>query len=133
VRFGVKAKILKVIELYKISPTRLIPAIILEPASEWEQFNLRMFFRLEPSSDSGITLYMESEEVNLIDISIGSAKFTHLKDNTASVDDTTADGPDHRRQVDRVRRPGGPRPARHGLYQPAFENRRSPVPWLATG
>jgi len=78
-RYGFIAKIVDIIKDYELKSSKKVQAIIMKRLGEAEQYNLRMFYRLEPPSDCGIEISMEGKKVNLLDISIGGAKFSHEK------------------------------------------------------
>ncbi len=78
-RYGFYARIIDFIKDYELKSSKKVQAIIMKQTGEIEQYNLRMFYRLEPPSDCGIEISMEGRRVNLIDISIGGAKFSHEK------------------------------------------------------
>ena len=73
-RLGFKAKIIDIIDQYKIEPGKLLPAIVVEQAEAPQSVNLRLHFRLQLPYDSGLTMQVNGENENIIDISIGGAK-----------------------------------------------------------
>jgi len=81
-RYCVTARLAQIVRDYKLSGSETVEAIVLIQESGHERFNLRLFYRLEPPTDSGIALFLRKEKVNIFDISIGGAKFTHSKDHT---------------------------------------------------
>lgn len=78
-RYGFFARIVDFVKDYELKSSQKVQAIIMKKTGEVEEYNLRMFYRLEPPSDCGIVISMEGRKVNLIDISIGGAKFSHEK------------------------------------------------------
>ena len=52
---------------------------MLARKAQAQPYNLRMFYRLEPPSNCGIDIYVNGNRVNVTDISIGGASFSHNK------------------------------------------------------
>lgn len=52
-----------------------IQAIVLERAGKTQQYNVRMAFRLQPTGQSHLALYLRREELYVFDISVGGASF----------------------------------------------------------
>ncbi|MEW6185000.1 MAG: PilZ domain-containing protein [Thermodesulfobacteriota bacterium] len=73
VRYGFQAKVIKLLRDYSLNPSQQVPAIALVQRSLTEQYNLRMFYRIQPPSDFGLWLSVFDQPVNIIDISIGGA------------------------------------------------------------
>jgi c-di-GMP-binding flagellar brake protein YcgR len=44
-----------------------------------EQYNLRMFYRLDPPGNCGIDIYVNGSKASILDVSIGGASFSHNK------------------------------------------------------
>jgi len=81
-RFGFNGKIADIITDYSLSSSNLVPAILIKKTSGSKQYDLRMHYRVKPRlGDHSIALYVGTEKVNLIDISIGGARFCHKKDH----------------------------------------------------
>lgn len=79
-RFGFPAKLIDLITDYEIESNKKVEALVIEQFDESEPLDFRMYFRVKPRSQSDISLVLKEERVNLIDISLGGAKFTCLKD-----------------------------------------------------
>jgi len=79
VRYGFPAKVLEFIKDYRLTSSEMTQAIVLIQEAETEQYNLRMFYRLEPPSNGGLDIYVGGEKVSIIDISIGGANFSHSR------------------------------------------------------
>lgn len=79
-RYCVTARLAEIVRDYRLSGSETAEAIVLIQESGHERFNLRLFYRLEPPTDSGIALFLHKEKVKILDISIGGARFTHRKD-----------------------------------------------------
>ncbi len=78
-RFGFPAIVVEFIKEFELSSLLKVQALVLKKAGAFEEYNLRMFYRLEPPTDCGIRISVDGKGVNLIDISIGGAKFSHEK------------------------------------------------------
>jgi hypothetical protein len=76
-RFGFHAKITKFIKDYELSSRQTQPALVIIPEGIETPYNLRMYYRIEPPDDSGFGMVIDGQKVNLLDISIGGARFSH--------------------------------------------------------
>lgn len=76
-RFGFPARLADFVADYQISSGKSVEALIIEQYKDPEPIDFRMYFRVTPSSQSDINLFLKEEKVNLIDISLGGAKFTY--------------------------------------------------------
>ncbi len=74
-RFG--ARIEELIKNYKLSSAQTTNAIKLIRTSEPEEYNMRMSYRVELPTNSGIEIFINQKKVNVIDISLGGAKVSH--------------------------------------------------------
>lgn len=88
VRYGFPAKVLEFIKDYRLTSSEMTQAIVLIQEAETEQYNLRMFYRLEPPSNSGLDIYVGGEKVSIIDISIGGANFSHSRSGPLQTNET---------------------------------------------
>ncbi|MBW1677104.1 MAG: PilZ domain-containing protein [Deltaproteobacteria bacterium] len=79
-RYCITGRLAEIVRDYRLSGSGTAEALVIIQEPSRERFNLRLFYRLEPPTDSGIVLFLNEEKVNIIDISIGGAKFTHRKD-----------------------------------------------------
>jgi hypothetical protein len=77
VRYGFKVKIDNFIKEYRISTSQLVPAILVIPQTESQPCNLRACYRISPDSRSGLGLSLSWYPLNLLNISIGGACFSH--------------------------------------------------------
>jgi hypothetical protein len=75
-RFGFPSKLLDLVNDYKIASEQSVEALILQQYEEAELVDFRMYFRVAPGMQSDISLILNEEKVNLIDISLGGARFT---------------------------------------------------------
>ncbi len=73
VRYGFHAQIVEFDNEYRLSQSQTVPAIIVLQKSVPERYNLRMFYRIYPSGDFGLRLYINDQPMGIIDISIGGA------------------------------------------------------------
>lgn len=78
-RYGFIAKVVDFVKDYELKSSQKVQAVIMQQTGDIEEYNLRMFYRLEPPSECGIEISMEGRRVHLLDISIGGAKFSHEK------------------------------------------------------
>ena len=78
-RFGFPARLIDIVTDYQIASGKNVEALIIERHKEPEPVDFRMYFRVKPSSQTDINLFLKEEKVNLIDISLGGAKFTYPK------------------------------------------------------
>lgn len=76
-RFGFPARVIEFIKDFELSSSLKVQALSLKKAGDFEEYNLRMFYRLEPPAGCGIEISLGGRRVSIIDISIGGAKFSH--------------------------------------------------------
>ncbi len=77
-RYGFDGKVVGVIKAYNLLSSETVPAIRVKRQTGFQQYDLRMHYRLKPKlNDDSLALYLENEKVNLLDISIGGARFCH--------------------------------------------------------
>jgi hypothetical protein len=79
-RFGFPAKLADLISNYEIASGKNVDALIIERLKEPEPVDFRMYFRVKPYLQSDISLVWKGNKVNLIDISLGGAKFSCPRD-----------------------------------------------------
>jgi hypothetical protein len=80
VRQGFSAKILNFIDDYPLASAQKVPALTVTPKSPSHPFNLRACYRISPPSDSGLEMFFSWYPLNLLNISIGGAAFSHRFD-----------------------------------------------------
>jgi hypothetical protein len=80
-RFGFPARLIDLITDYQIASSNTVEALVLKQLDEPEQVDFRMHFRVKPPAQSNVNLFFQEEKVNLVDISIGGAKFSYPKAN----------------------------------------------------
>ncbi len=78
-RFGFPAIVLEFIKDFELASSLKVQALLLKRAGDFEEYNLRMFYRLEPPGNCGIEIRLGDKSVTIMDISIGGAKFSHEK------------------------------------------------------
>jgi c-di-GMP-binding flagellar brake protein YcgR len=87
-RFGFSGGLIDIIKDYQIASDKKVEALIVEQYKYPEPVDFRMYFRVKPSSQSDVNLFLKEEKVNLIDISLGGAKFTYPKTYLFHPEDT---------------------------------------------
>jgi len=60
---------------YTISSGQTAEALVIKKLNDLEPIDFRMYFRVSPPSETDLRLFLKEEKVNLLDISIGGAKF----------------------------------------------------------
>jgi hypothetical protein len=80
VRHGFSAKILEFIDDYRLSPSQKGPALVVTPKTQSQQFNLRSCWRIDPPPNSGLEMSLYWYPLDLLNISIGGAAFSHRYD-----------------------------------------------------
>ncbi|MGV8057437.1 MAG: PilZ domain-containing protein [Smithellaceae bacterium] len=86
-RFGFPSKLIDLINDYKIASGQNVEAFVLQQYNKSELVDFRMYFRVTPRRQSDVSLIFKEEKVNLIDISLGGARFTCPKDYLLDSDD----------------------------------------------
>lgn len=79
-RFGFPSRLIDLVNDYKIASGQSVEAIVLQQYKKSELVDFRMYFRVTPGRQSDVSLILKEEKVNLIDISLGGARFTCPKD-----------------------------------------------------
>lgn len=78
-RFRFTAKVVDIMEKYEISSSEKVPAVILEQTSDPVNANLRQHYRVRAKATEEPILFLEGRKVNLLDVSLGGAQFSHDK------------------------------------------------------
>jgi hypothetical protein len=78
-RFGFPARLVDLITDYKLVSQKEVDALVLKANSDPEPLDFRMYFRVKPGAQTALSLLLKEVKVNLIDISLGGAKFTYSK------------------------------------------------------
>lgn len=79
IRMGIPATVVEYVENYPLSSSNLVPAFVLEQDGEPAEINLRVHYRVRPTASSDLTLLADGMKVNLIDLSLGGARFSHRR------------------------------------------------------
>ena len=87
IRYGFPATIVEFINSFKPGSKKKTQAIVLSRKGPWEQYNLRMFYRHEPPNNCGIDIFVCGNKVNILDISIEGASFSHKNISTLKVNE----------------------------------------------
>ena len=72
---------------YELSSSGRVQALALRAAGDADEYNLRMFFRLEPPGSCGLRISIHGKPVNLIDVSIGGARFSYERSYSLNTGD----------------------------------------------
>ncbi len=75
-RFGFPAVFVEILSDYAMSSGSVVEALVVKKTGRVESSDFRMFFRVKPPENSDICLFCREEKVNLLDISLGGAKFS---------------------------------------------------------
>jgi len=76
-RFGFTAQLVGLTTDYQISADKSVEALVFKQLEKLHRLDFRMYFRVKPPSQSNINLFFQGDRVNLIDISLGGAKFSY--------------------------------------------------------
>ncbi len=81
-RFGFSARLTDFINDYKLASRQPVAALVLKQNEVPKQLDFRMYFRVKPRLQSEVSLVhrARNEKVNLLDISLGGARFICPKD-----------------------------------------------------
>jgi len=78
-RYGFSALVTELIDQYELVPDQYVRAIVLRKRSEPKPYEIRMCYRVGPSSKSGLDASILGTKVNIVDISLGGIKFSYDK------------------------------------------------------
>jgi hypothetical protein len=78
-RFGFPARLIDLIATYQIASGNDVEALQIKKYADPAPVDFRMYFRVRLPSQSDLSLFYKEEKVNLMDISIGGAKFIYPK------------------------------------------------------
>jgi hypothetical protein len=73
VRYGFRARIVEFVKEYQLSSSQKASAIVFQQQTIPEHYNLRMFYRIQPPSNSGFQISIYDQPMGIINISIGGA------------------------------------------------------------
>lgn len=86
-RYGFLAKLTRLLTNYEIAPSQMGPALVLERETKPQTHNLRMSYRINPTTDSGLAVVVRGVPVNVVDISIGGVRIGSKSDLSLKVSD----------------------------------------------
>ncbi len=78
VRHGFTAELVEFID-YSLSSGQQVKALVARRTGPEKPYSVRMSYRVGPTGRSNITMSVFANRVNIIDISLGGAKFTYSK------------------------------------------------------
>ena len=78
-RYGFSAVIVEFIDRYQLMSKQHVCAIVVRKRSDPKPYNIRMWYRAQPSSKSGLDVSIYNKKVNVIDISLGGIRFSYDK------------------------------------------------------
>ena len=79
VRFGFPAQVIEFLDHYKLNASQEVRAMAVSRKADPSAHNIRMFFRVGPSSRDRLRAEVYETEVNLLDISLGGVRFSYEK------------------------------------------------------
>jgi hypothetical protein len=79
VRYGFPIHINDIIDDYKLVSSQFVKAVVGTRTGEPIPYSIRMFFRVEPTSKSGLEMSVYEKKVNILDISLGGVKISHRR------------------------------------------------------
>jgi hypothetical protein len=79
---------LKGLKNYELTPSQLVPALVLEQETEPRKYNLRMDFRIKPVINKGLGAFFQGTPVTIVDISVGGIRISTKTDLSLKVHDT---------------------------------------------
>ena len=78
-RYGFSALVTQLIDQYELMPDQHVRAIAVCKCSESKPYEIRMCYRVGPSSKGGLDASILGRKVNIVDISLGGIKFSYDK------------------------------------------------------
>ncbi len=76
-RYGFSALVTELIDWYELASGQRVRAIAVRKCSDPKPYDIRMCYRVGPSSKSGLDASIYDEKINVIDISLGGIKFSY--------------------------------------------------------
>ncbi len=76
VRHGFAVELIEFID-YSLNPGQEVKALVVKKTGPEKPYSVRMSYRVGPTGGSNITMSVFASSVNIIDISLGGAKFTY--------------------------------------------------------
>jgi len=78
VRHGFTGELVEFID-YNLNSGQQVKALVVRRTGPEKPYSIRMFYRAGPTGRSAISMSILANRVNIIDISLGGAKFTYAK------------------------------------------------------
>ena len=75
-RHGFRATILEFID-YGLDSNEMVKALVVRSTGDARPYSIRRFYRVIPTSRSGLSMIIRGQPVNVLDISLGGAKISH--------------------------------------------------------
>ena len=88
VRHGFPAKVTGFVDHYKLNSTQEVRALAVSQGAEPTPYSVRMFFRVKPSGKSSLRMEALGKGVNILDISLGGARFSYERTSSMKTGDT---------------------------------------------
>ncbi len=79
VRYGFPVRIHDIVDNYRLASAQATKAVLGIRTGDPAPYSIRMFFRVEPTSTSGIEMSIYEKKVNVLDISLGGAKISYRR------------------------------------------------------
>jgi hypothetical protein len=81
VRYGFPTVVTGLIDDYSLRSTQQVRAVAVLKKGAPTPYNIRMYYRVEPTGRSGLAMSIHAKSVNILDISLGGVRFTYDADN----------------------------------------------------
>jgi len=78
-RYGFSAVITVFVDRYQLLSKQHVQALVVRKCSDPKPYNLRMWYRVQPTARSGLHVSVRGERVNVLDISEGGMRFSYDK------------------------------------------------------
>jgi hypothetical protein len=78
VRYGFPAQVMELID-YSLNTGEQVKALVVNRTGEAIPYSIRMFYRVDPTAQSRLNMYVQNSSVNILDISLGGARFSFRK------------------------------------------------------
>jgi hypothetical protein len=86
VRYGFTAELVEFID-YSLSSGQEVKALVVKRTGPEKPYSIRMSYRVAPTGRSNMIMSVYANKVNIIDISVGGAKFTYAASLTLKADE----------------------------------------------
>ena len=78
-RYGFSAVITQFIDDYQLMSSEHVRAVAIRRKTDPAPYNIRVYYRVEPTGRSGLDVSIQQKRVNVLDISLGGIKFSFDK------------------------------------------------------